>query len=395
MQTYVQRIVKSLITEYMQLFPVVAILGPRQCGKSTLAREIGKNLDDFLFIDLEDPSDRLRINDLNLFFNLNKLATVCIDEAQLMPNLFPELRSIVDKNRRNGQILLLGSASRELVNKSAESLTGRIGYIELSPFIYPEIDDNKEETMIKHWIRGGFPLSFLAENDRFSEIWRKQYIQSYLERDLVLSGNSIPLLTIQRFLLMLANNHGQLLNSSQLGNSLGVTYHTIRNYVDFFEKSFITRTLLPFAPKLNKRMNKSPKVYIRDSGILHSLFDISNINQLLGHTVYGFSWEGYVIENIINSAPEWKPWFYRTATGNEIDLILTKGNKMMAFECKATLSPVLGRGAYTAMEDLQINELFVVSMVSKFYYYKPNILVGNLNEALKYVESQSISDIST
>lgn len=387
MQDYVNRSVKPLIAEYMQLFPVVAILGPRQCGKSTLAREIGRDIDNFLFIDLEDSSDRSRINDLSLFFNLNKDATVCIDEAQLMPHLFPELRSVVDKNRRNGQILLLGSASRELVNKSSESLAGRIGYIELSPFTFLEIYNNQEDALIRHWIRGGFPLSFLAENDRFSEIWRKQYMLSYLERDLVLSGNSIPLLTIQRLMQMLANNHGQLLNSSQLGSSLGATYHTVRNYIDFFEKSFITRTLQPFAPNLNKRINKSPKVYLRDSGILHSLLNVSDINQLLGHPIYGYSWEGYVIENIINSAPEWQPWFYRTATGNEIDLILTKGEKMLAFECKATLSPELTRGTYTAMEDLKIDKLFVVSMVSQAYYFKPNIQVGNLRDAMRYIAS--------
>ncbi|MFY9153452.1 MAG: ATP-binding protein [Prolixibacteraceae bacterium] len=372
----------------MKLFPVVAILGPRQCGKSTLARDIGKDISDFQYIDLEDPSDRMRINDLALFFNLNKDATVCIDEAQLMPNLFPELRSIVDKERRNGQILLLGPASRELVNKSAESLAGRIGYIELSPFTYTEIKDNLEETMIRHWIRGGFPLSFLAESDRFSEIWRKQYILSYLERDVVLSGNSIPLLTIQRLLQMLANNHGQVLNSSQLGSSLGINYHTVRSYIDFFEKSFITRTLHPFMPNLNKRINKSPKVYIRDSGILHSLLDISAINQLLGHPGYGFSWEGYVIENILNSAPEWQPWFYRTATGNEIDLLLTKGNKTIAIECKATLSPEITRGTYTAMEDLKVKELFIVAMVPQSYFFKQNIQVGNLTEALNYIASQ-------
>ncbi len=385
MQVYIPRLVKSQVSEYMKLFPVVAILGPRQCGKSTLAKEIGKDIENFIYIDLENPADRFRINDLSLFFNLNKGATICIDEAQLMPHLFPELRSIIDQDRRNGQILLLGSASRALVNKSSESLAGRIGYLELSPFSYPEIYDNGQETMVRHWIRGGFPLSFLAENDRFSEIWRKQYLQSYLERDLVLAGNSIPLLTIQRLLQMLANHHGQLLNSSQLGNSLGLNYHTIRNYIDFFEKSFITRTLQPFAPNLNKRLNKSPKVYIRDSGILHNLLDVSNINQLLGHPVYGFSWEGYAIENIINAAPDWQTWFYRTATGNEIDLLLTKGNKILGFEFKATLSPELTRGAYTAMQDLKLNELFVVSMVSKSYYFKPNIQIGNLTDALDYI----------
>lgn len=388
MQVYIPRLIKSEVSEYMKLFPVVAILGPRQCGKSTLAKEIGKEIENFIYIDLENSADRLRINDLSLFFNLNRSATICIDEAQLMPHLFPELRSIIDTDRRNGQILLLGSASRELVNKSSESLAGRIGYLELSPFSYPEINDNVEETMVRHWIRGGFPLSFLAENDWFSEIWRKQYLQSYLERDLVLAGNSIPLLTIQRLLQMLANHHGQMLNSSQLGSSLGINYHTIRNYIDFFEKSFITRTLQPFAPNLTKRINKSPKVYIRDSGLLNILLDVSNINQLLGHPVYGYSWEGYVIENIINSALDWQPWFYRTATGNEIDLILTKGNRILAFECKASLSPELTRGTYTAMQDLQLKELFVVSMVPKSYYFKSNIQVGNLTDALEYIEKQ-------
>lgn len=388
MQSYIYRIVKQQVLEYMRLFPVVAILGPRQSGKSTLAREVGEGINRFLFIDLEDPSDRMRINDLSLFFNLNKNATVCFDEAQLLPNLFPELRSIIDKDRRNGHILLLGSASRELVNRSAESLAGRIGYIELSPFTVTEVNDNVEETIIRHWIRGGFPLSFLAENDRFSEIWRKQYIQSYLERDLVLSGNSIPLMTIQRLMQMLANHHGQLLNASQLGGSLGINYHTVRNYIDLFEKSFITRTLLSIAPSLSKRINKSPKVYIRDSGILHSLLGISGINQLLGHPVYGYSWEGYVIENLLNSASDWEPGFYRTATGNEIDLLLTKGNKTLAFECKATLAPELTKGTYIAMEDLKIEELFVVSMSPQSYYFKPNIRVGNLMEAIRYIANR-------
>jgi len=368
------------------LFPVVALLGPRQCGKSTLAKELGNSIDNFVYIDLENPSDRMKISDLSLFFNLNKSATICIDEAQLLPNLFPELRSIIDKERCNGQILILGSASRELVNKSAESLAGRIGYLELSPFSFTEVDDGKEETIIEHWLRGGFPLSFLAENDRFSEIWRKQYLQSYIERDLVLAGNSIPLLTIQRLIQMLAINHGQLFNSSQLASSLGISYHTVRSYVDFFDKSFITRTLQPFMSNLNKRINKSPKVYIRDSGILHSLLDISTVNQLLGHPVYGYSWEGYVIENIIHAAPDWQSWFFRTATGNEIDLILTKGNKMIAFEIKATITPELTKGTYTAMEDLKLEELFVVAMTPNSYYFKTNIQVGNLTDAIKYIE---------
>jgi hypothetical protein len=368
----------------MKLFPVVALLGPRQCGKSTLAKNIGESIDNFIYIDLENPADRMRINDLDLFFRLNRTATVCIDEAQLMPHLFPELRSIIDKERRNGQILLLGSASRQLVNQSAESLAGRIGYLELSPFSLAEIDDGTDETMFRHWLRGGLPLSFLAETDKYSEIWRKQYLQSYLERDLVLSGNSIPLLTIQRLLQMLANNNGQLFNSSQFANSLGISYHTVKSHVDFFEKSFVTRTLLPFTPNLNKRINKSPKIYLRDSGLLHALLDISGINHLLGLPAFGSSWEGYVIENIVNSASGYYPWFFRTATGNEIDLILTKGNRKIAFEIKASTSPELTKGTYTAMNDLEIAELFVVAMVPSSYYYKPKILIGNIRDAIQY-----------
>jgi predicted AAA+ superfamily ATPase len=243
MQTYISRTIRSQIEEFKNIFPVVAILGSRQSGKTTLVKEIGKDIEHFIYIDLEDPSDRQRINDLSLFFELNSDATVCIDEAQLMPGMFPELRSIIDKNRRNGRILLLGSASRDLINLSSESLAGRIGYIELSPFSFEEIDDKTETTQIKHWLQGGYPLSFLADSERNSEIWRKQYLKSYIERDIIFSGNSIPLITIQRFMQMLANNQGQLFNSSRLGESLGISYHTVKNYADYFEKSFLTRTL--------------------------------------------------------------------------------------------------------------------------------------------------------
>lgn len=386
MQVYISRIAFDQVEKFMKIFPVVSILGPRQCGKTTLAEQIGEKIDHFVYIDLENPADRMRISDLSLFFSLNSDSTICIDEAQIMPEIFPELRSIVDRYRRNGQIILLGSASRELVNKSSESLAGRIGYIELTPFRCEEIYHQDDSTLFKHWLLGGFPLSYLAESVDFSEIWRKQYLQSYLERDFQYSGNSVSLITIQRYLLMLANNQGQLFNSNRLGDSLGISYHTVRNYADFFEKSFLTRTLQPFIPNLSKRITKSPKIYIRDSGILHSLLTIQNMNQLLGHPVYGFSWEGYVIENIINSADGWQPWFYRTATGNEIDLILTRGEKMIAFECKGTLTPEMTKGTYTALADLNNCELFIVAPVKQPYFLKKNVQVGNLPDVLSYIK---------
>lgn len=389
MQGKIERKISQQVIDFMKIFPVVTILGPRQCGKTTLAKQIGNSIPNFIYIDLENPADRMKIIDLTLFFEINPYSTVCIDEAQIMPNIFPELRGIIDRNRRNGQIMLLGSASRELINKTSESLAGRIGYIELTPFTYSEISDGNDEHFYRHWLRGGFPLSYLSENDDYSGIWRTQYLQSYLERDLQYSGNTIPLFTVQRFLQMLANNQGQIFNSNRLADALGISYHTVRSYADFFEKSFITRTLQPFLPNLSKRITKSPKIYIRDTGILHSLLHINDINQLLGHPVFGYSWEGYVIENILISAMGWQPWFYRTATGNEIDLVLTKGDKILAFECKAKLTPEVSKGTYVALEDLGNCKLFIVSLVKEPYWLKKNIQVGNILDAIRYVSIES------
>jgi predicted AAA+ superfamily ATPase len=389
MQDYFERIDKLRILEYMKIFPAVALLGPRQCGKSTLAQHIGKSIPGFIYLDLENPSDLKRIDDLQLFFDLNPEATVCLDEVQLRPNLFSELRSIIDKNRRNGRILLLGSASRELVNKSSESLAGRIGYIELTPFSLKEVNSGIKETQSIHWMRGGFPVSFLAESERQSFIWRQAYIRSYLERDIVQGSNGIPLLTVNRLLQMLANNHGQLFNSSRIGESLAISHVTTRNYLDFFEKSFLVRTLRPYSFNPGKRLTKSPRVFFRDSGILHALLEIENINQLLGHPVYGASWEGYVIENIITWLYDWEPWFYRTATGCEIDLILTKGRKKLAFECKSNTAPNVSKGTFIALEDTGIDELFIVAPVMETFRMNKNVVVGNVLQAIEYASEQN------
>ena len=388
MQAYIERNDRKRILEYMEIFPVVAILGPRQSGKSFLATKIGQFIPGFIYLDLENPTDLRRIEDVQLFFDHNPDATVCFDEVQLRPGLFSELRSIIDRNRRNGQIILLGSASRELVNKSSESLAGRIGYIELTPFTLPEIQSNTEEYQTMHWIRGGFPLSFLSATDPKSLIWRKSYLRTYLERDIIQGSNSIPLMTVSRLLQMLAINHGQLFNSSRLGESLNVSHNTIRNYLDFFEKSYLVRTLQPYHVNLNKRLTKSPKVFIRDSGLMHALLEIGDINQLMGHPVYGSSWEGYAIENILSILNDWEPWFYRTATGNEIDLILTKGLKKLAFECKATSSPTVTKGTSTALKDTDIDELFVVAPVKETFHMSRNVLVGNIIHAIDYAKSK-------
>ena len=271
MQGNIERYCKQKVLEYMDIFPVVAILGPRQSGKTTLAKQIGESIEGFIYLDLENPGDLKRIEDVSLFFETNKDVTICLDEVQLRPDIFPELRSIIDKNRRNGKVMLLGSASRELVNKSSESLAGRIGYVELTPFNLSEILQESDEDTTKLWMRGGFPTSYLAETDRQSFIWRQSYIRSYLERDLIHGSNSIPLLTVNRLLQMLANNQGQLFNSSRIGASLGISHNTIRNYLDFFDKSYLLRTLRPYETNLNKRLIKSPRVFVRDSGLLQCI----------------------------------------------------------------------------------------------------------------------------
>jgi predicted AAA+ superfamily ATPase len=388
MQTFIERYDRQRILEYMEIFPAVAIFGPRQSGKSTLARLIGQSIPGFIYLDLENPADLRRIEDVQVFFDHNPDATVCLDEVQLKPDLFPELRSVIDRKRRNGQLILLGSASRELVNKSSESLAGRIGYIELSPFTLPEVQANNNDTQTMHWIRGGFPLSYLSKTERQSFIWRQAYLRSYLERDIVHGSNNIPLMTVNRLLQMLANNHGQLFNGSRIGESLTVSHNTIRNYLDFFEKSFLVRTLRPYLLNLNKRLTKSPRVFIRDTGLLHALLEIENINQLMGHPVYGTSWEGYVIENISSMLYDWEPWFYRTTTGNEIDLILTKGLKKLAFECKATTSPSVAKGTYAALKDTEIDELFIVAPVKETFHMSRNLIVGNILHAIDYAKSK-------
>jgi uncharacterized protein len=388
MQDLIERSDRKRVLEYMEIFPAVAILGPRQSGKSTLAKLIGQSIPGFIYLDLENSADLRRIEDVQLLFDHNPDVTICLDEVQHLPGLFPELRSIIDKDRRNGKLILLGSASRELVNKSSESLAGRIGYIELSPFTLPEVEDKNTSIQVRHWMRGGFPLSFLPKTDWQSFIWRQSYLRSYLERDIIQGSNSIPLQTVNRLLQMLAHNQGQLLNSNRIGESLNVSHNTIRNYLDFFVKSFLVRTLRPYQTNLDKRLTKSPRVFIRDSGLLHILLEIENINQLLGHPVYGASWEGYVIENIAGILYDWEPWFYRTATGNEIDLIVTRGLKKLAFECKATTSPTVAKGTYSALKDTGINELFVVAPVKESFYMRSNVIVGNILHAINYARSK-------
>ena len=383
MHDLIKRNIEDFVFQNLKIFPAVALLGPRQCGKSTLAKMLSGKINSFLYLDLQNPADINKLSDPNLFFEANKEVTICIDEIQLMPELFSVLRSIIDQNRRNGRFILLGSASRELIKQTSESLAGRIGLIELSPFSINEIDHAVDFQIQKFWMRGGYPDSYLSENDDDSKLWRENFIRTYIERDIPQLGFQIPALQLRRMLSMCAHNQAQLLNSSKLGESLGMTHPTIRRYIDLLEQTFILRTLQPYEANVKKRLVKSPKIYIRDSGILHRLLQIDNFNDLMGNPIFGASWEGFVIENILSNLRDWNPYFYRTATGDEIDLILTKGSQILAVECKASSAPQLTKGFWKALEDVQPSHSYVIAPILNTYPIKENVTICGIAEFLE------------
>ena len=382
MHDFIIRDLKNTISQYLSIFPAVAILGPRQCGKSTLIKSLSKHWDTIIYLDLQKDTDLNKLAQPTLFFESNADKIICLDEIQLVPELFSILRSVIDDNRVNGRFILLGSASQNLIQQTSETLAGRIGLLQLSPFTINEVHHLEKYNLHQFWMRGGFPDSYLANDDASSLIWRANYIRTYIERDIPPLGFQIPALQLKRLLMMCAHNQGQLLNASKLGESLGLTHPTIKRYLDLLEQTFIVRTLLPFEPNVKKRIVKSPRVFIRDSGLLHQLLSISNYNDLLGHPVFGSSWEGMVIENIIAIMPDWDFYFYRTATGDELDLILEKGNKRIAVECKATAAPKVTKGFWRALEDVKPQKTYIIVPIQVSYEIAPNVTVCGLEEFL-------------
>ena len=376
---YFYRHLEDSIRKHQQIFPIIAILGPRQCGKSTLIKQLFSPEKNSIYLDLQNLEDLNKLNDPRLFFNSNAQKIICLDEIQLIPELFSVLRSVVDENRQNGRFILLGSASRELVQQSSESLAGRIGYLSLTPFQINELPTIDQQTC---WNRGGFPDSVLAENDEFSAIWRENFIKTYVERDLPQLGFQIPALQLRRFLIMCAHNQGQMLNLSKLGSSMNLTHPTIRKYIDIFEQTFIVRALPPFGINVKKRLVKSPKIYVRDSGLLHQLLGIKNMDALFSHPVFGSSWEGFVIEQIL-SAIDVPAYFYRTATGDEMDLVLDIHGKIIAIECKASVAPQVTKGFYKSIEVLKPVKTFIVAPIeTTMYALQENIFVGSLKDVI-------------
>lgn len=382
MHDFIKRKAEDTVRQYLKIFPVVAVLGPRQCGKSTLVKTLAATWGDSLYLDLQNDADLSKLNQPSYFFQSNTDKIICLDEIQLVPELFSVLRSVVDKNRQNGKFILLGSASRDLIQQTSESLAGRIGMIYLSPFTLNELNLLEGFNLNTFWLRGGFPDSYLAESDAFSSIWRDNFIKTFIERDIPQLGFQIPALQLKRLLMMCAHNQGQLLNYSKLGESLGLTHPTIKRYIDLLEQTFILRTVLPFEVNVKKRLVKSPKVFVRDSGLLHQLLAIPDYNSLLGNPIFGSSWEGMVVENVIVNMPDWSYYFYRTASGDELDLILEKGNQRIAIECKASMTPKLAKGFWRALEVVQPQKAFVITPISGSYDLAPQVTVCGLNDFL-------------
>ncbi len=351
----IKRKIEKSVSESLKHFPVVGIIGARQVGKTTLAKKLQSQASESIYLDLELPSDLMKLQEAELYLQHHTDKLVILDEIQRMPELFPLLRSLVDQNRRPGRFLILGSSSPRMIKSAAESLAGRIVYHELTTFLLEEIaQKNEQPDFQKLWLRGGFPESFLAQNEATSFQWREAFIQSFLERDLPLLGVRIPPLRMHRFWTMLAHYHGQLFNVSQLANSLDLSSVTIKNYLEILHQAFIVRVLLPFHTNIKKRLVKTPKMYFRDTGLLHTLLNLRSFEELQSHPVVGASFEGFVIEQIINSMPkEYETFFYRTAAGAEMDLVLVAGGQCkIGLEVKYTLSPKISKSFRNAFADL-------------------------------------------
>ena len=357
------RKLKQRILELLDHFPAVALLGPRQCGKTTLAFEIKESWSKkATYLDLENSADLAKLDDSVGYLKPLEEQLVIMDEVQHRPALFPEIRGLIDDGRRrglrSGRFLFLGSASYELLKQSGESLAGRIAFLELTPF---RIDEIEQTHMDQLWLRGGFPDSFLAPKETISSEWRRNFIDTYVTRDLSMHGKAEALPAMRDLLKMTAHLHGQVLNVSQLVESHDFSRQQIGAYLDLFEHTFVIRRLNPYFKNIGKRLTKRPKIYIRDSGLLHQLVGISDQDTLSGHPVRGNSWEGFVIEQLIALLPDWEPYFYRTSNGAELDLLMLKGDRLLAFEIKASVDAKLTKGFYTAREDVAPDEIFIVS----------------------------------
>lgn len=370
----------NLIHDRFDIHPVVALLGPRQCGKTTLARMYAtqRGTGPVTRYDLEDPTDLAALDNPKLALQRLK-GLVVIDEIQRAPELFPVLRVLADRPDNAAQFLILGSASRDLIQQSSETLAGRIGHIELTPFTLQETGRTAWEIL---WLRGGFPPSYLARSNTASWQWRKDYIATFLERDLPALGITIPPQSLRRFWMMLAHYHGQTLNLSELGRSFGVADTTVRRYLDILEATFMIRLLRPWHANINKRQVKAPKLYIRDSGLFHALLGIEDMDSLHRHPKLGASWEGFALEQVtrLHQANPEDTYYWATHSGAEIDLLILEGGRQIGYEFKYTDKPQTTRSMYSAMEALGLDNLTILHPGDKTFPLKNGIQAMSLRD---------------
>jgi predicted AAA+ superfamily ATPase len=382
----IERVIKQNLLKTINHFPVTGIIGPRQVGKTTLAREISKNINrETVYIDLENPRDLIRLSDPNLFFEENSNKCVVLDEIQLIPELFSVLRPMVDANRISARYLILGSASPVLIRQSSQTLAGRIAYITLSGLNLTEVGNEK---MRKLWLQGGFPDAFLADDLEIWTQWLDNFIRTYIERDLPLLGLKVSPKILRNLWLLVAHSHGSVINYNNFSKSLEISATTIKKYLDFLEGAFLIRQLQPHHINIKKRLVKSPKIYIRDTGILHNLLYIDSFNILEGHPVKGNSFEGFAIEQILQLAePEYQPRFYRSHQGAECDLVLTKASKaVFAIEIKYSAAPKPTKGNLISFEDINAEMNFIITPNSDDFLIAKNIRVCSIYDFItKYL----------
>ena len=382
----IPREVADEIRRRLAFYPGVVLLGPRQVGKTTLARAIAADAPGSLVLDLERLADRAQLAQPELFLASRRSQLVVLDEVQFAPEIFASLRPEIDADRRPGRFLLLGSASGHLLRQQTESLAGRVSYLELGPLAASEVPADAV-SLQRLWLRGGFPVSYLAPSDVLSYAWRQDFVQTFLQRDLPAFGVGVAAVTLQRFWRMLAHLHGQLFNASQLGQSLGGASHTTAaRYLDVLTDTMMVRRLEPHFVNLGKRLVKSPKIYVRDSGIVHALLGVASIEDLQSHPVAGPSWEGFCVEQIHAHLPAGASvGFYRTSAGTELDVLVTAGKRRVGFGIKFSQAPKPTRGFWQALEDLQTTRAYVVAPVERRYPLAKNvdvIPIGDLPAAL-------------
>ena len=379
----------------LQQFPAVGLLGPRQAGKTTLAFAQKALYPNALYLDPELPSAQRQLDDPEAFLMAHAQQLVILDEVQRMPELFGILRGVIDQRRRmnqpNGQFLLLGSATGVLLQQSSESLAGRVAYVELPALQASEVFGNLASVAELNalWVRGGFPLSWLAASDADSMTWREVFITTYLEKDIPALGPRIPATTLRRLWTMLAHHQGELLDQSKLASALAISGQTVSRYIDLLCDLMLVRRLPAWHGNVGKRLIRSPKVYVRDSGLVHALLGLPHLDAVLGHPVAGSSWEGFVVEQLVNAAPNAHASFYRTSNGAEVDLVLTFRNQQIwVIEIKRSSAPTVSKGFHQAAADLGAVRKLLVAPVEQSYPMKENIEVVDLLTAVRWVTDQ-------